>query len=78
MGRPEERISPMLELLEKAWRKNPDQRLGQLIGNATRKPDPHGFLGDYRDPFNVEDHETWLGLEKMAEAGEPPIEGDSV
>ncbi len=27
------RIKPMLKLIEKIWTKNPDLRLGQLIGN---------------------------------------------
>jgi len=29
------RIKPILDKLEKIWIKNPDLRLGQLIGNAT-------------------------------------------
>lgn len=55
----------MLVLLREAWVRNPDQRLGQLIGNAARDTSrPAG--SDYRDPFNVEDDELWKGLERMA------------
>lgn len=64
MARPVDRIEPMLALLAEAWRRYPDQRLGQLIGNACR--DPHGApMQDYRDPFNVEDDETWEGLKRL-------------
>lgn len=66
----------MLALLEKAWRRYPNQRLGQLIGNAARDPnrkvevlDVDGadvFLTNYRDPFNVEDDEMWTGLAELA------------
>jgi hypothetical protein len=56
----------MLILFRQAWENNPDQRLGQLIGNAAREEladDPHGR---YRDPFYLEDDEIWKGLERMA------------
>lgn len=63
--RPVARTEPMLLALREAWEKNPDQRLGQLIGNAARDPsrDPGD---DYRDPFNVEDDQIWTGLERLA------------
>jgi uncharacterized protein YihD (DUF1040 family) len=65
MPRPEQRIERMLALLDAAWRRHPDQRLGQLIGNAAR--DSTAAAGeDYRDPFNVEDDELWAGLERLA------------
>jgi hypothetical protein len=65
MARPVDRIDPMLTLLRAAWYANPDQRLGQIIGNACR--DPYKATDDYRDPFTVEDDETWEGLRRMAE-----------
>lgn len=72
MTRPAERIEPMLDLLRQAWEKHPDQRLGQLIGNAGRgeptEGEPHGR---YRDPFNVEDDEMWKGLERLGGEGDP-------
>lgn len=68
MARPVERIEPMLALLREAWEQRPDQRLGQLVGNAARDPlRPPGE--DYRDPFNVEDDAMWDGLERMAARG---------
>ena len=44
----------------------PDQRLGQLVGNAARRPVVGDPRGRYRDPFDVEDDEMWRGLERMA------------
>jgi hypothetical protein len=68
MPRPDARIEPMLELLRLAWERFPDQRLGQLIGNAAR--DPALAAGDdYRDPFEVEDDQVWQGLERLACGG---------
>ena len=34
-SRPAERIPAVLSLLESAWRRHPDQRLGQLLVNLT-------------------------------------------
>lgn len=62
----------MLDLLRKAWERNPDQRLGQLVSNAARDPDhinPFGVPA-YRDPFGVEDDQVWAGLERMT--ADPP------
>jgi len=71
MARPEERIDPMLNELRKAWLARPDQRLGQMIGNAARGPmTPTQQWGEYRDPFNVQDDEMWAGLTRMAEGGQ--------
>lgn len=64
--RPAARRVVMLALLERAWDQYPDQRLGQLIGNAGRVPSSVG-LGEYRDPFNVEDDEMWDGLRRLAD-----------
>lgn len=61
MARPVGRIEPMLALLREAWQANPDQRLGQLIGNAARATE----FAPYRDPFNVEDDEMWAGLTRI-------------
>lgn len=57
----------MLGALRAAWKRNPDMRLGQLIGNAARDTTrDNGFgHGEYRDPFNVEDDEMWAGLNRM-------------
>lgn len=57
----------MLASLREAWERNPDQRLGQLVGNAARKQKAGDSQGRYRDPFEVEDAEMWRGLERMAE-----------
>lgn len=65
--RPAERIEPMLDLLRKAWLASPDQRLGQLIGNACRDEPIEDEVGAYRDPFNVEDDEVWANLRRMVE-----------
>lgn len=72
MSRPVERIEPMIAALRNAWNANPDQRLGQLIGNAARAPNTdNGYgYGDYRDPFNVEDDELWAGLSNLVK--DPP------
>jgi hypothetical protein len=61
------RIGPMIELLRMAWERFPDQRLGQLIGNAARDPTRVPASDDYRDPFNVGDDELWSGLKMLAE-----------
>lgn len=65
MSRPSERIEPMLDALRRAWGRHPDQRLGQIVGNAGRVPRDVG-PGTYRDPFNVEDDEMWAGLKRLA------------
>ena len=65
--RPTERIEPMLALLREVWWKYPDQRLGQIIGNACRaEPTEPKGIGAYRDPFNIEDDEVWAGLGRLA------------
>lgn len=73
-GRPVDRIEPMLALLRQAWERYPDQRLGQVIGNAARDP-RKPEMEDYRDPFNVEDDQMWAGLRNMA-AGAPTGRND--
>jgi hypothetical protein len=45
-----DRIGPMLWELGKLWSDYPDQRLGQLIGNLTRRSD-----SGFHDIFNIED-----------------------
>jgi len=65
MPRPEERIDAMLKLLAAAWRRHPDQRLGQIIGNAARVENS-AAESSYRDPFDVEDDEMWAGLQRLA------------
>ena len=35
------RIVPMLERIEAIWKRNPDLRLMQLLGNATGAGDPY-------------------------------------
>lgn len=68
--RPVDRIEPMLAELRRAWYANPDQRLGQLVGNAARHPTATNDFGIplYRDPFNVQDDEVWDGLRRMGES----------
>jgi hypothetical protein len=63
-----DRIEPMLALLREAWYRYPDQRLGQLVGNAARDAEDANVFGygRYRDPFNVEDDEMWEGLKTLA------------
>jgi hypothetical protein len=56
----------MLSLLREAWDRNPDQRLGQLVGNAGREPKDGDSRGRYRDPFYVADEEMSNGLRRMA------------
>lgn len=53
-----DRIDRILELLRAAWKRNPDQRLGQLVLNACR--------GEPRwpDVFNVEDDKLEAGLRR--------------
>jgi hypothetical protein len=85
MPRPTARMEPMLELLALAWKRYPDQRLGQLIGNAARdRSRPTGLIGEdsetgaaffatnYRDPFDVGDDEIWEGLRELAYGGYDP------
>jgi len=40
-----DRIVRILKLVEKYWKKNPDQRLGQLIGNLSEQNDSY-FMSD--------------------------------
>ncbi len=56
MPRDPDRIPVILRKLEKVWRKVPDQRLGQLIGNAAGT-----------DNFRlIEDDEMLASLEKLS------------
>lgn len=60
MPRDPKRIEKIIPLLEEAWKKNPDWRLGQLISN---------LLGPGRhDVFYVEDEEWEALLAKEADA----------
>lgn len=51
-----ERITEVLEELERVWRKNPDWRLGQVIGNVIRPSN---------DPFYIEDDKMLARLKKL-------------
>lgn len=42
------RIGPLLALVERAWRANPELRLGQLIGNCASSPADAYFTEDAR------------------------------
>ena len=50
------RINTILELIKTIWEKNPELRLGQLIGNSL--PTEVGFNGLYRsvDTYYLEDY----------------------
>ena len=58
------RIKIVLDKIEKLWKFNPDQRLGQLLFNytriGTRVP---GELGIIKDPFYYEDTEIESDLD---------------
>lgn len=56
------RIPSMLAAVEAAWRRDPDMRLGQLIGNAA-------WAGGWRttDLFLIEDDQMLAGLEAFKE-----------
>lgn len=62
------RIDPILELLGKIWKQNPDLRLGQLLVNAARPSEPVPKI------FYVEDDVLKEGLQAFAEltGGEAP------
>lgn len=55
------RIDPMLALLGKTWKKNPDLRLGQLLVNAARPSEPVPQI------FYLEDDAMEDGLRALAE-----------
>jgi hypothetical protein len=57
-----ERIKPIVELLERAWRANPDMRLGQLVINAARMSDRTREV----DVFNAEEDAFERGLTALA------------
>jgi uncharacterized protein YihD (DUF1040 family) len=54
-----ERIDPTIELIREVWKKNPDQRLGQLICNISR------YGRGNTDPWIMEDHLIPKGIEEM-------------
>lgn len=54
-----ERIDRVLDLLGKLWKKQPDQRLGQLLVNAKLPTDNESDL------FNIEDDKTLVLLEAL-------------
>jgi uncharacterized protein YihD (DUF1040 family) len=54
-----DRIKETLELLHEAWAANPDQRLGQLVCNASRA------AGCDVDPFNTEEPDLNEGLRRV-------------
>lgn len=54
-----DRIDRMLDLLGKLWKKQPDQRLGQLLVNA-KLP-----TANESDLFNIEDDKTLVLLEAL-------------
>lgn len=41
--RPQERIDLILGLLKVYWKRNPDLRLGQIIGNLSTVADPYFY-----------------------------------
>lgn len=49
--REEERIDDVLDELEEYWRRNPDLRLAQIIGNAGQD------IGHGKDPYYMQDEE---------------------
>ncbi len=53
-----ERITGVLEAVERAWRANPDLRLAQLLWSAAPT---------YPDPFYVEDDKLVIGLKALAQ-----------
>ena len=56
--RKSERIEPILNEIEKYWKKNPDLRLGQIIANCVR-----AFDGRVNcDPFYIEDDDLITAL----------------
>ena len=57
------RIDPLLELLGRAWKADPDLRLGQLITNAASM----GGWTNRNDVFNVEDDLVEDGLRQKVE-----------
>jgi len=60
-----ERIKPMLELIELAWKEKPDLRLCQLLAVAANRA---GWSHD--DLFHLEDDKLKKGLNKMAQETE--------
>lgn len=55
------RIQKVLSALEHYWRRHPQLRLGQIVGNLSR-----GI-----DPYNIEDDELLLRLERELSAPVP-------
>ena len=55
----------MLAAIEREWRKDPDQRLGQLVVNLLRRHRNVPYEDEGQAPFGVEDAELlrWLGAE---------------
>lgn len=53
-----ERISTMLETIEKAWKLYPDLRLGQLLMNCAKS----------KDIFYLEDEELLMCLQEYIES----------
>ncbi|MFV8754601.1 hypothetical protein ACNOYE_28975 [Nannocystaceae bacterium ST9] len=62
------RIPELCRLLQRAWERVPDQRLGQLLVNAVRPGVP------CREVFYAEDGRTQAGLEAIARHGLPDPE----
>ncbi len=63
------RIDRMVDVLRRAWKRHPDQRLAQLVVNAAR-----GMHG-WPDVFGVEDGPMERRLEALAD-GEVPPDGE--
>ncbi len=57
------RIKPMLKLLKKLWKQNPDFRLGQLMYLANRNAEDKG------DIFYLEDSELIIILQTLVDRG---------
>ena len=60
----------MLKLVEEAWLRWPDMRLGQLVAHATDKAEVANE--DEREAHLIEDTDLERGLEKMAGMQRPP------
>ena len=55
------RIDQVLDVLRRAWMRNPDSRLGQLIVNAVRPQEP------CPDGFDIEDTVLARRLERLVD-----------
>ncbi len=60
----EQKLAIILRVLD-AWRKDPHQRLGQLIMNATRNTG--SLTREPLDIFNVEDEDLAAAVERFSE-----------